>query len=77
MNLSEALFRRHQTEREQKYDDWAKAHKCCPQCGSSAIVQTLLGVMFRPGLPYEDNENEGRCGPCGWKGPVKELVPKL
>lgn len=46
---------------------------CCPSCGAREHRQTLMGYLFRPGVPFKD-ENRVTCD-CGWVGLVHALVP--
>lgn len=52
--------------------EWHQVHKCCPECNSKSVSQTLVGCVTVDGV-YDDNINTASCK-CGWQGMVKDLV---
>jgi len=57
--------------------EWYNNHKCCPNCNSKHINQTLVGAIHISGEPFEDNVNNATCCKCNWKGKVKDLIPEI
>jgi hypothetical protein len=47
-------------------DAYYLKHKCCPKCGSTHLLTTLVGYIG-------DDRNSAVCD-CGWKGIVHDLV---
>jgi hypothetical protein len=60
-------------------EEWDSLHKCCPNCRSTHLIQTLIRVpevVKEDGtIEYEDDVNSFECQACGTKGKRSELVP--
>ena len=64
------------TDRDMAVKKWEKEHEACPKCNNPQIMQSLAGVIWKVGTPYEDNINKAFCGKCEWNGKVNELKPR-
>lgn len=62
---------------EEFKNEYYSKHKCCPNCKSEYISQTLVCYIVDPKHPekFKDN-NYCHCFDCGWNGTVHDLVPK-
>ena len=49
-------------------EEYTKEHVCCPECGSSQLIETLIDCVGDKDL------NKAECS-CGWKGIVDDLIP--
>jgi ribosomal protein S27AE len=52
-------------------------HECCPKCGETSHMSTLVGYVFNHEQPesYKD-QNNCTCSNCGDKHTAHERVPK-
>jgi DNA-directed RNA polymerase subunit RPC12/RpoP len=52
-------------------------HAACPECGHNKYSSTYVGYIISWDHPetFKD-ENDVRCGHCGWKGITHDLVKK-
>lgn len=64
------------TSRNEAVEQWENLHEVCPKCNNPNIMQSLVGIVWHVGEPYEDNVNTAFCGKCEWNGKVNELKPK-
>jgi len=54
------------------YDD---AHCRCPECGTTLISRTCVGMLNADAADFRD-ENRAQCCECEWEGIVHDLVGK-
>lgn len=67
-------------KRESDYDSFMKQyqidHKCCPECGETSHISTLVGYIFNHESP-ESYKDKNRCTcKCGSVHIAHERVPK-
>ena len=83
MNMSEdeikEYFRKSTIVREEYMKIYNKEHECCPKCGETSYITTLLGIPFDMNNPdaYQDINTAWCQNPnCKDKHTVHNRVPK-
>lgn len=51
-------------------------HCACPDCDNTVLNYTMISVLQYEGVDFEDKFNTASCK-CGWRGPVRDLLPPL
>jgi hypothetical protein len=51
-------------------------HCACPDCDNIVLMYTMINVLQYEGVDFDDRFNRAECK-CGWRGPVRDLLPPL